>query len=142
MAKYSSKPQTIGRPAEDVYAHLSDFSNYQEKLDMIPPEVRAKVGDVSFDKDSITIEAAPVGAITLNVVERVAPRLVALQASQSPVPLKLLIELRPKDADATEVVTSVDVDIPLFMRPMVGGKMQEAADKFGELIGSFFGSNA
>lgn len=106
---------------------------------MIPQEVRDKVGNVRFDADSITIEAAPVGEITLEVVERIAPTRVKLQAKSSPVPMNLLIELDPKSADSTAVVTSIDVDIPMFLRPMVGGKMQEAADKFGELIGSFFG---
>ena len=34
----------------------------------------------------------------------------------------------------TEVASVIDVEIPAMLRPMIGGKLQEAAEKFNELI--------
>ncbi|MCM1110196.1 MAG: SRPBCC family protein [Clostridium sp.] len=139
MALYSSKPVVIDQPAELLYQRLSDFSTYQERLDQIPEDVRRKVGDVRFTPDSILINAAPVGEIAFEVTERVAPSLVVLKAKNAPVDMSLRLELTPEGEEKSSVISSIDVDIPVFLRPMVGGKMQEAADKFAELLATFFG---
>ena len=36
--------------------------------------------------------------------------------------------------EATDVTTVIDVEIPAMLRPFVGPKLQQAADKFGEMI--------
>lgn len=138
MAKYTSKPVTVNRPINEVYSGISNIKGYQEKLDALPDEARAKIGDVKFSEDSITINAVPVGEITFTVVERKEPNKIVLQSAQSPVPLKLSVDLTDRTADTTDIVSEIDVDIPAFLRPMVGGKLQEAADQFGNLIKTFF----
>ncbi len=137
MAKYSSKPVVIDAPIETAYARLSDFSAYQSRLDELPDEIRGKIGEVRFTPDSIVINAAPVGEMVFEVTDRVAPKHVALKAKNSPVPMMLSLDLS-EAGDKTGVVSTIDVEIPVVLRPMVGGKMQEAADKFAELIGTFF----
>ncbi len=138
MAKYSSKPVTIDAPVDEVFAKISNISAFQERLDMVPPEERAKIGDVRFTDDSIIINAAPVGEMKFNVVERTAPSRIVLSAEQSPVPLLLSMNLAPAGDNATDVVSDIDVEIPAMLKPLIGGKMQEAADKFGELLTTFF----
>lgn len=138
MAKYSSKPVTIDAPIEDVFGKISNISAFQDRLDMVPAEERAKIGDVRFTDDSIIINAAPVGEMKFNVVERTAPSRIVLSAEQSPVPLLLSMNLTPAGENATAVVSDIDVEIPAMLKPLIGGKMQEAADKFGELLTTFF----
>lgn len=135
MAKYSSKPQTTDAAIEKVYDRVSHVGSLQERIDALPEEIRAKLGDVKFTDDSIVLNATPVGAITFNVVERTAPTRVALAAENSPVPVTMSIDLAAKGDSATDIVTTIDIDIPPMLRPMVGGKLQEAADKLGELVG-------
>lgn len=138
MATYKSKPVSIGRPVEEVYNRIADIASYQKHIDSLPEEARQKIGDVQFTDDSISINAAPVGQLKFVVKERVAPSRVTLEAAQSPVPLRLVVELEPGGDDAAIATSIIDVEIPAMLRPLVGGKLQEASDKFGELLKTFF----
>lgn len=138
MASYSSKPAVINKPVDEVYERISNIGAYQQKLDSLPAEVREKIGDVRFEDDAIVITAAPVGEIRFAVKERVSPSRVTLAAEQSPVPLNLTVNLEPESENSTKATSVIDVEIPAMLKPMIGGKMQEAADKFGELITTFF----
>lgn len=138
MATYKSKQVTISHPIEEVYEKISNIGAYQQKLDSLPAEVKDKLGDVRFEPDAIVITAAPVGEIRFAVKERIKPSSVKLSAEQSPVPLTLSVNLTPDSDSSTNAVSQIDVEIPAMLKPMVGGKMQEAADKFGELITTFF----
>lgn len=138
MASYSSKPAVINKPVDEVYERISNIGAYQQKLDSLPAEVREKIGDVRFEDDAIVITAAPVGEIRFAVKERVSPSRVTLAAEQSPVPLNLTVNLEPESERSTKATSVIDVEIPAMLKPMIGGKMQEAADKFGELITTFF----
>ena len=138
MAQYKSKPVTIAKPLAEVYARIANIGDYQSKLDSLPAEAREKLGQVRFEPDAIVITAAPVGEIRFAVKERVENSKVTLTAEQSPVPLDLTVTVSPDGDNATVAESVIDVEIPAMLKPMVGGKMQEAADKFGELITTFF----
>ncbi|WP_304467838.1 hypothetical protein, partial [uncultured Muribaculum sp.] len=64
----------------------------------------------------------------------VADKRVAFTAESAPVPLIMSINLDAKTPESTEIVTAIDVEIPAMLRPMVGPKLQEAADKFGDMV--------
>lgn len=128
MATYKSKQVTISHPIEEVYERISNIGAYQQKLDSLPAEVKDKLGDVRFEPDAIVITAAPVGEIRFAVKERIKPSSVKLSAEQSPVPLTLSVNLTPDSDSSTNAVSQIDVEIPAMLKPMVGGKMQEAAD--------------
>lgn len=138
MAKYEGKPVTIDRPALDVYNSITNLGAYQARLDELPQEAREKIGSVRFTDNSIFIAAAPVGEIQFDVAEKIEPELMRLSAANSPVPFNIIIRIAPEGDAACKVATELDVDIPAMLRPMIGGKMQEAADKFSELISTFF----
>jgi hypothetical protein len=76
-----------------------------------------------------------VGNIKLQVVELSTSK-ISMQAVSSPVPMALVVDMKPLSADSTEVTSAIEVEIPAMLRPMVGGKLQEAANKFGEMIGN------
>lgn len=124
---------TINATAEAVADKFSDFSRLQSVLDSLPADQRAKVGDVSLTADSIVMNTPQAGQITLKVTER-TPSKVVLQAMGSPVPMQLAVNIGA-DGDRSQVTTSMDVDIPAFLKPMIGGTMQKAVDQFAVLIG-------
>lgn len=126
------------QPIEEVFTRISNIGAYQAKLDSLPAEAREKLGDVRFTDDAIIINTAPVGEICFAVTERHEPDLVRLAAKQSPVPFGIAIRLESVEPELTRISSEIDVDIPMMLRPMVGGKLQEAADKFSELITVFF----
>lgn len=133
MAKYSSAPTVVNRPATVLAEKFSDFRAFQTALDSLDAEQRAAVGDVSFTDDTITINTPQVGAIVLRATER-TPEKVRLQAESSPVPMSLQIDFKPVDASSSEVTGSLDVDIPMMLKPLVGPALQKAADQLGSLF--------
>lgn len=140
MAKYSGKPVVVNHPAEEVYNRLSDLSSFQQRLETLPPEAREKLGDVRFTADSIIITAPAVGEMKFVVSERTPFSRLGFSAENSPVPFAIKIDMKPVSGTSTEVMATIDVDIPVMLKPLVGGKMQEAADKFSEMLSTLFAS--
>ncbi len=133
MATYTSKPVVVGKPATAVAASFSDLTRFQEVFEQMPAEERAKVGDVSFTADRIAIKTAQVGEIGFRVKERSASKVV-FGAENSPVPMDIKIDLKELSEGECELTTSMEVDIPVFLRPMIGGAMQKAVDQFATLM--------
>jgi len=135
MSTYSSKPTTVNHPVEELFERFSDLSNLEHKLQELPADQLAKIGEVHFTPDSMSIITPQVGELKFQVVERQAPNRLVFSAVSSPLPLQMSLNLNAIDASSTEVTSAIDVDIPVMLKPLIGGKIQEAADKFGELIG-------
>ncbi|MDE6135559.1 MAG: hypothetical protein K2F79_08290 [Muribaculaceae bacterium] len=133
MATYSSKPQIVNRPASELAAQFSDFSRLQDALDRMPAEDRAKVGEVEFSSDTITIKTPQVGDIRLRATERTADHIV-MSAESSPVPMGMRVDFKALDENRTEVSGSLEVELPMMLRPLVGPTLQKAADQFGDLF--------
>lgn len=139
MATYTGKAVTLNADQATVYARLSDLSHLESRLDSLPPEIRAKAGEITFTPDSIAINAAPAGKIVLTITERRPDERVVLTAENSPIPLSMTINIAAAGEDGKTIVSAVtEVDIPAFARPFVGPKMQEASDKFGEMLQTIF----
>lgn len=133
MSTFESKPVTVGRSAAEIAAKFDDLSALQPSLDNMSAEERSKVGDVKFEKDSISIQTPQVGEIKFKVVDR-RPDKITMEAAGAPVPLKLVLDIKPLTADSCEITSMIDVEIPAFLKPMIGGTMQKAADQFGKLM--------
>ena len=136
MATYSSKPIEIPMQAESVYEKVSNLSGFQERIDNLPQDVKDKIGAVRFTEDSIIINAATVGDMVLSISEKVPGKRVAFTANGAPVPIVMSINLENIDNEKTLVTTCIDVEIPALLKPLVGPKLQEAAEKFGDMIGN------
>lgn len=134
MAKFNSKPITVDAPAEKIFDKFNDLSLLHHQLNQLPAEAREKIGNVSFEKESITILTPQVGEIKFVVRERKAPEKIVFGTESSPVPLTLTAFLTPLGADKTEIMAETDVDIPAMLKPMVSGPMQKATDQFASLI--------
>lgn len=133
MAQYTSKPTVVNRPAAELSEKFADFRVMQQSLDELDADQRARVGDVAFTEDTIKITTPQVGEIVLLAVER-TPEVIRLQAEGSPVPMGLEVKFKPVGDESTEVSGSIDVDLPMMLRPLVGPALQKAADQFGELF--------
>ena len=136
MATYSSKPIEIPMQAESVYEKVSNLSGFQERIDNLPQDVKDKIGAVRFTEDSIIINAATVGDMVLSISEKGPGKRVAFTANGAPVPIVMSINLENIDNEKTLVTTCIDVEIPAMLKPLVGPKLQEAAEKFGDMIGN------
>lgn len=133
MATFTSKTITIDKPAAEVAEKFSDLSRMQQVMEQLPEDQRTKIGDVTLTRDRITLQTQQVGEINFEVTER-SPERVVFTATGAPVPLTLTINLKAVSDTTTDMTTSMDVEIPAFLKPMVGGAMQKAVDQFGQLM--------
>jgi len=139
MAIYSSQPVRLTSPAESVYSKLSNLENLRSLLeripsDKVPEDQKAMLDNITISPDSISVPAGPVGNLDFVVTERKEPSLVKLSAQNSPVPMSLALCITPEsDAECTAKV-DIDINIPPMLRPMVGDKIQQVADKFSLIL--------
>lgn len=138
MAVYSGKPVTIGRPIDDIYAKVSDLSQYKDMVESLPADQREKLQGVEFRGDAFKMDAPGVGELVFKIIERTAPTHVGLNAEGCPIPLKLSLDLADVDGASTRLTPRIEMQIPAMLRPFIGNKIQEAADKFGEVFTSLF----
>lgn len=138
MSTYSGKSVTLPRPIEEIYAKVSDLTQYRPLIDQLPEEQKAKMQGVEFDGECVRMNAPSIGQLAFKITERTAPGHVGFSAEGSPVPLKLSLDLASVDESSTSITPKIDIDIPAMLRPFIGGKIQEAADKFGDLFTSLF----
>ncbi|MBQ8968384.1 MAG: SRPBCC family protein [Bacteroidaceae bacterium] len=155
MSKYESTIKKIYAPVGNVYAKLSDLTNLsviQERLtdpafeqtvrqqagDKVNDEQLAKmremVAKLQFDRDSVTIDAGPLGCVSLRIVEREDPKLVKLQTENSPVLANLWIQLLPNGDTQTAMKVTLGVDLKFFLKQMLKGKLQDGVEHLASFL--------
>lgn len=138
MSVYSGKAVVLGRTVDEVYAKVSDLGQYKEMVEQLPAEQREKLAGGEFRGDALKMDAPGVGEMVFKVTERVPGKKVVMNAEGSPIPLKIILDMVAEDEASTRLTPRVDIDIPAMLKPFLGNKIQQAADKFGEVFTSLF----
>ena len=138
MATYTGKPVTLSRPIDQIYERVADLSQYRSLVEQLPEEHRARLSGIEFDGDGIRMDAPAIGQLVFKISERVPTSRVSFVAEGCPVPLSLSVNLKEAGENSTTLTPAVKIEIPPMLRPFIGNKIQEAADKFGEVFTSIF----
>lgn len=134
MSQYKGKPATVDATAAHIARKFNDLSVLNDMLDQLPADELAKLGSMTFEPAAIIIVNPQVGELRFNVT-RADEKQIVLEAA-SIVPIKIIIDLEPEGDDGarTRVATILDMDVPMMLRPIIGGKMQMMADSFGQMV--------
>ena len=139
MESFKSEPHVIPCDAVTIYNKLSNPSIIQQLIDAnadkIQGEAREHLDTVKFTRDSISIQS-PMGEVTLSMDHQnsIEGQRVVYTASQSPVPINMVINLEAQPGDTTMSTAELQLNLPFFLRKMVEGQLQEGANRFGELL--------
>lgn len=141
MTTVKSDKRTIQASAEKVYDKLSNLDNLKPLLenlpeDKIPADKMEMFRNLKITSDTISFPAAPVGEITLRVTDRLPYSLIRLQGEGTPVALDMQLEIDPLGADECQVQVSINLDIPIMLRPMVSGPLKKVVDQFSQVLGA------
>ena len=131
MSKYESSIKQINAPQETVYNALSNLSNLEKVKDRIPED---KISNFSFTEDEVSVTADPVGKVTFRIVEREPAKCIKFEAVESPLPLKMWIQLLPTGEATSKMRITVDADVPIFLKAMVSKPLQEGVEKIADAI--------
>lgn len=140
MSKYTGKTTRVNASAPTVASKFEDLSGLESYVKNIPEEHRQKVGDLRFERDAIILKNPSIGEMALKVKER-RPDCIKF-AADGMLPLAFDVNIKAVDDAHSDVNTVLDVEIPMMLRPMVGGKLQQVADMFGDVIAKLVGATA
>lgn len=130
-SKFESAVKQIPCSQQSVYARLSDLSNIEKVKDRLPED---KVKDLSFDRDSVTINVAPVGGITLKIIERDEPKCIKFTTAQSPLPFNLWIQLLPVTDASCKMKLTIKAELNPFIKGMVAKPLQDGLEKIADTL--------
>ncbi len=137
MSSYKSEPQLIACDIATVYSKLSDPSSFKNTIDAnvdnLPDDAKENLKKVTFDADAITIES-PMGPLKLAVAQKVEPTMITFAAAQAPVNFSLVINLERVDDNTTRSIAELQLDVPVFIKAMVGPQLERGAKQFGEML--------
>lgn len=131
MGKFESGVKTIPYSQESVYNKLSNLSHLDAVKDRIPQD---KVQDVSFDENSVSFSVAPVGKVTLEIVEREPHKCIKFEATTSPVPFKVWVQLVPLTENECKMRLTTEVDVNPMMRMMIEKPLKDGLEKMADML--------
>ncbi len=133
MTEFISEIKSIPHSEKDVYTVLSDLSKLEQVKDKIPQD---RVKEITYDKDSCTLNVPPIGKIRFVVVERKPDSSIKLQAEQLPFKVNLFILLDQVTHDNTQMKLKVEADLNPFLKPFVSKPLKEELEKVAETLAS------
>ena len=131
MTKFESSIKQIPYSQESVYNMLSNLSNIEKVRDRIPED---KIKDFSFDQDTLSLKADPVGELKLRIIEREEPKCIKFETEQSPIPFNLWIQILPTDVNACKIKVTVGAELNPFIKGMVKKPLQEGVEKIADVL--------
>lgn len=131
MNKFESSVKVVPYSQERVYEKLSDLSNLEAIKDRLPEE---KVKDLSFDSDTLSFNVAPVGQLTLKIVEREPSKCIKLETISSPLPFNMWIQLVATAEDECKLKVTIGMELNPFMKAMVQKPLEEGLEKMAGML--------
>ncbi len=128
--KESSTIKTIYAPVERVYNTFANLENLRPLLEAH----QDKLKDVVLTNDSIEVPAGMMGTISLHVEERQEGKCVKYATDRSPVKATVWIQVLPEGADTTKLKLTVDADVPMVLRPMIGSRVKEGVEQVADML--------
>ena len=131
MSQYESSVKCIPYSQERVYAKLEDLNNLEALKDKLPKD---KIQEFAYDHDQVTIEIAPVGKVTIKIIEREAPKCIKFEAVGSPIPMNLWIQIIPDGSEASKMRVVAKAELNFMLRGMIEKPLKEGLEKIADTL--------
>ena len=131
MNKFESSVKVISFSQERIYNKLSDLKNLEAVKDRLPQD---KVKDISFDTDTLSFNVAPVGQLTLKIIEREPNQCIKFETTNSPLPFNLWIQLVASAEEECKIKVTIGMELNPFMKAMVQKPLQEGLEKMVDML--------
>ena len=131
MNQFESKVVAVPYSQQRVYDMLSDLSHLGNVKDRLPQD---KVKDLKFDSDTVSINVSPVGDIAFKIIEREEPKCIKLEATTSPIPLTIWVQMLPTSEESSKMKLTLRTELNPFIKGMVSKPLQEGLEKMADMI--------
>ncbi len=133
MNQFESQVVAIPYSQQRVYDMLSDLSHLETVKDRIP---QGKIKNLKFDCDTVSVNVAPVGDVAFKIIEREEPKCIKLEATTSPIPLTIWVQMLPTAEDTSKVKLTLRTELNPFIRGMVQKPLQEGIEEMAQMLAS------
>lgn len=148
---FVSSTKQIPYPQETVYDKLQDLTHleqlrqrlntpdFEEKIASQigadkAQDVKQRLQSMTFTPDSLSLQS-PLGEMSLEIVEREAPKLVKFEGKGTPVAVHLWVQLLPTDEGRQSLMrVTLRAELNMFIRKMVEGKLQEGVERVANML--------
>ena len=136
MKRIESDVKHISYSQETVYAKVSDLSNLQSLVDLIPEDQKASanIESLTCTPDTVSCNVSPIGQIEFGVVSREPFKCVKLETTNSPVKVTMWIQLVSTGSSSCKIKLTADIDLNAFMVKMVEKPITEALNKLADTL--------
>lgn len=132
MTSYESTIKTISANNEMVFAKLANLKNLEALKENIPSN--APIQDIDVDVNSIHFSIQPIGKMGLRIIERNEFDSIKLEAENSPVSFNTLIQFIPINKDETNLKITLNAEIPMMIKMMLGNKLEDFVNQLAEAL--------
>ena len=131
MTTFESNIKQVQAPQSAVYAKLSDLNNLAQVKDRLPEH---KVKNMTFDADTLSMQAPPIGTITLKIVAREPESCITFRTTSSPLPFDLQIHLSPVSDAECQLKLTINMEVNPFIKNMIQRPLQDGLEKMADLL--------
>jgi hypothetical protein len=139
--RYVSDIKIIDNNQEVIFNFLSDFENLGKyinegllnRITQAIPQI--KINNFKSDRDSCRFSIPGFGDAEIRITERDPFKTIKIQSSGSlPVEIILWIQLLQKEPERTNLRLTLDADLNIFLKKLIGSRLQEGVNGLAELL--------
>lgn len=149
--KFESNIKELQYSQERVYGKLSDMNNLSGLVEKLQdPAVKEKLKEqmteeklqsvqgyldsMKLDSDSVSINVSPIGELGFRIVEKEPNKCVKFASTNSPVGLKMWIQVVPTSETSSKLKLTVDADVNPFLAAMVSKPLKDGVEKMADVL--------
>jgi len=141
ISKYVSDIKYIDHNNEIIFNYLADFANLSKYFsEDILAQLAEKLPQISIrnfesDSDSCRFEVGGFGNAEIRITEREPFKTIKIQGQGGvPVELTFWIQLLPVDAYRTKMRLTLQTEMGMMMRMMIGNKLEHGINQVAEVL--------
>ena len=141
ITKYVSEIHHVEHNIEAIYQYLSNFENLSKYLtDDILAKLSEKVPQIKIenfesDSDSCRFTLGSFGTAEIRIVEREPFKTIKVQGGGGiPIDLTFRIQLLPVDATMTKMRLTLQTEMGMMVKMMVGNKLEQGINQLAETL--------
>lgn len=153
MTKFESSVKLVPFPQTRVFDKLADLSNLSALAEQVNnpdfvqmiqqqanvdssklEQAKDMLNKLEFTTDSVSIKESPLGAVGLQIVERIDPKTIKYEVVNAPVAGNLWIQILPTSPNESKIKCTIGAELNFFMKQMAKKPLQEGVEKLAEML--------
>ena len=133
MNTYESKQKQLFVSQIEAYNKLSDLKNIEPYVSAIKQQFQDKIQDISIDSNYISLSVENINVV-FKIIDREEYKTIKFAVDNIPLSANMLIQLKEISEMETRMKLTIKADIPFFLKPMVGDKLEKGIDEIANAI--------